>query len=117
MTYLFIARFLARGPYRRAALQLGEAPSRLYLWQTRIPGTSRPGPAGFASTTSCYGRVRQHNKLLRRVPRPSIIELEVSSTGHDDLIAEPFTTGCSPILPPEDSDNERKGVGDRGNLP
>ena len=30
-------------------------PPLVHLWQTRIPGTVRPGPAGSSSTTSCYG--------------------------------------------------------------
>ncbi len=39
-----------------AARQRAELPLHLSSWKlTRIPGTSRPGPAGSASTTSCYG--------------------------------------------------------------
>ncbi len=63
---LFLARFLAGPaeprPYglvgaRVAARQSAELP--LHLWPTRIPGTSRPGPAGSASTiVSCYGESR-----------------------------------------------------------
>jgi hypothetical protein len=72
----FIARFLARGALIGARRRCSSATRKpesaeppLHLWQTRMPGTVRPGPAGSASTTSCYAAMHGRPSLPQQAGR------------------------------------------------
>ena len=68
ISYLFYCSFSRpRLPYRRAALQLGEAPSRLYIFGrlgSRAPrGPSRPGPPARQAVTLANMIIMMHDIL------------------------------------------------------